>query len=119
MSDETKTGIRAAFNEAASSWVLEGPPGWFWTSVITGTVVAIWWAAAFFGVQPAQEFWEKGGGTVIGFMGVVFIPWLTYKGARAVMGTRPDTAAAQATQAKAAIVAGETPEPPAASSVTT
>jgi hypothetical protein len=112
------TGIPAAFKSAVSSWVLEGPPGWFWTSVITATVVAIWWAAAFWGLKSAEEFWEKGSGSVIGFMGIVFIPWLTYKGARAVMGTRPDVVAVQTTAAKAAIVAGVTPEPPAATVTT-
>lgn len=79
--------IRAAFAHLPISWVRavsadgDGPPSWFWPSVMTGTVVGLMWGGFIFATDRAA-FVIAVIVPFCSFVGLTFAAWLSYRGWR-------------------------------------
>jgi hypothetical protein len=57
----------------------EGPPGWFWASALTATIVVSWFLAGA-DVKKYFELWKECGAQLLTFAGSIIGVWLAYKG---------------------------------------
>lgn len=86
--------LRAALAHFPISWIRafsadgDGPPSWFWPSIMTGTVVGIVWGAFVF-TNDRAAFVIAVIVPFCSFVGLTFGAWLAYRGWRWTRAQKP------------------------------